>query len=127
MTSWPTCCNRPLSRSRADRGSAVVDFVLLAPLVLILVCTIVQAGIWVVVMAEAHRVADTAARPGAVATKPERVATTRARSASPQDSSVSVAREESDLVVRISVPMKVMLWRTTITGTATGRMGLEPR
>lgn len=99
----------------------------MTPLVLILVGTIVQAGIWVVAMAQTHRVADTAARAGAVAADPERVAAATARSAVPRNAQVTVGREQSDVVVRISVPLHVLLWRTEVTGTVTGRMGVEPR
>lgn len=119
---------------RSERGSAAVEFTLLAPLVIGLCLAVVQIGIWVVAMTDAHRVGAQAARQGAVTPGPAsaRIGAARAALAThlPAGGSGGVRVEQVAgapmVVVEAAVPLRLAGWQTPVVGRVVAQVPVEP-
>lgn len=125
-------------RSEPDRGSAVVEFALVTPLLAAVVLAVVQLAAWAVQRSEAHDVAFAAARAGsrAAGTPAERVAVAGRAVAAARpggghahvDHVAHVARVDGidAVVVEIAVPLLVLGWRVPVDPVSS-HMAIEPR
>lgn len=124
-----------LSRTRRERGSAAVDFTLVAPLVLLVCVAVVQLAIWVVERTEVRTAAFDAARAGAVTPGGLAGQLASARRAATDSTVVdgSGAQARIDVfdgvrVVVVEIPVRTTLlgWDLPVRSTVSGHVPLEP-
>lgn len=126
-----------LRRGRAsggsqERGSAAVDFTLVAPLVVLVCFGMVQLALWVVQRAEVHSTAFEAARAGAVATGSLadrlEVARRTAREANGPGvaARIDVVAGVRVMVVEVRVRMALLGWDLPMRSTVASHVPLEP-
>lgn len=123
------------SRAPRERGSAAVDFTLVAPLVLVVCIAVVQLAVWVVERTEVRATAFDAARAGAVTPGALAARLDVARRAAMRSTDVdgSDARARIDVldgvrvvVVEIPVRMTLLGWDLPMRSTVAGHVPLEP-
>jgi hypothetical protein len=121
-------------RAPRERGSAVVDFALVVPLVLLVCVAVVQLSVWASQRATAHSLAFDAARAGAVApgSAGQRVVVARdaATATVPRaDVSARIDDLEGVRVVAVELPVRMALlgWDLPVRSTVVGHVPLEPR
>lgn len=118
-----------------DRGSSVVDFALVTPLLVAVLLTVVHVAVWVGQRSAAMEAAFTAARAGArtpgTASERTRAAVREAQRAMPdaeQPPRVRVDRVagHESVLVDLAVPLRVLGVPVPV-GPVTSHMAIEPR
>lgn len=122
-------------RSGTERGSAVLDFLLVTPLLVAVLLSVVQLAAWAARRATAQDAAFTGARAGArtpgTTVQRTEVAERSAQAALPSDAALPRARVTSIagiavVQVDVPVPLHLLAWPVAV-GPASSHMAIEPR
>lgn len=106
-----------------ERGSAAVEFVLVAPLVVAVCVGVLHLGAWAVAVTRAQRIAFDTAHDQA-AGRSRSAATDIARRELPADALVTSRESAGAVEVEVRIPMRIMGW--PVWAEARGRMPREP-